>query len=664
MVITAVTLGAATVDLNKVLADVTIRHGRSDAMSTAEASSAQLTLLGVERSLTKEFDVGEALTISTAAGRRFTGYITDAALDDNRLTVLGIGTLARHSRKPLPLNWTAPAEPWSARVARVMGLAGLVGPSTFTIPYQASEWFTDPASGATISQDAATGATFFNFPVEVPAWTYFLPHASGIFIPIVKGRRYRFTLPYYYGVAGNLVVLDNMGTDNNLSYYIPAATGGPYVWDFVALGDSIAPGARFVFYTQQTLPGATGWTWHALIGPMTIAMLDADYLIETDPTFDPMIAARVAPDPLETEPQLLGDQLTLLADTVGALLCDMPDGRLLMQALGSRTSAGTVVLNPADVLYSPPWVQTDELSNEVSVAYPGGEVTLADGGSIAIYDRRRTDIATELQNAGDASIRGVERLARVAYPRWVMPSLPLLTGYTFGLGRMVEVTNLPPGSPYPSWHALVEGWTDSIVGPDWTMEVALSDALLSGLTLPWNAIPNPPNLVRNGTVEADNSQWVWSLEVWRDNAHAHDGSWSMKIQPPAVSGDFYMGAYADLVAGTTYEASVWVYAPEPTTVGVGCHEWGGSYGMMGGASVNVAAGWTRIVFPVATPPTLANVTLFLCRAAQTPGVGYVPSIPLWYDAVQIRQPPSDYQWDTIDQAVEWHDALTIDDLTP
>lgn len=35
----------------------------------------------------------------------------------------------------------------------------------------------------------------------------------------------------------------------------------------------------------------------------------------------------------------------------------------------------------------------------------------------------------------------------------------------------------------------MEGWTDEIAGDTWTMTLALSDPLLSGVTLPWSAVP-------------------------------------------------------------------------------------------------------------------------------------------------------------------------------
>jgi hypothetical protein len=167
----------------------------------------------------------------------------------------------------------------------------------------------------------------------------------------------------------------------------------------------------------------------------------------------------------------------------------MPDGRLLVQALGGRTSTGAVSIDPADVRYAPPWIQVDDVANVVTVKYQGGAVALTDAGSVGVFDERPDEITTTIVSASDANLRAVERLSRAAYPRWIMPSCPLLRPYTFALGGMANVVSLPDASPVETWSAVVEGWTDTITGPDWEMDVALSDALQSGLVLPWNEVP-------------------------------------------------------------------------------------------------------------------------------------------------------------------------------
>ena len=70
-----------------------------------------------------------------------------------------------------------------------------------------------------------------------------------------------------------------------------------------------------------------------------------------------------------------------------------------------------------------------------------------------------------------------------------MPAAPILRGLDLELGVPVVLSSLPPAAPFDPWTPLVEGWTDTISGEVWSMELALSDPLISGVTLPWQAIP-------------------------------------------------------------------------------------------------------------------------------------------------------------------------------
>jgi hypothetical protein len=353
LAITDVLLGGIPLDLDAVLADVTIRHGRTGAYDAAQASTAQLTILGATRALAARFTVGVRLALD-AVTPRFTGVVSDAQLDDDRLTVLGVGNLAAKGRRELPAAWTAPAESWSARAARVMGLANL------------------------------------------------------------------------------------------------------------------AP---------------------------------SDYLVVADPDFNPTVAAV---DGTQDVAHLV-DELNTLADDVGALVCDLPDGRLFVQAMGARTVSGALVIDPAHVLYAPPWVQTDEVYNDVTVKYVGGAAETSDAGSMAIFDHRPRDITTQLVNGGDANLRAAELLSRTAYARWYMPACPLIRGYPLALGGPVSIAALPPASPASTWTSIVEGWTDTVTGADWAMDVSLSDPVSSGVTLAWQDVP-----------AADLWNTISQTVVWKD----------------------------------------------------------------------------------------------------------------------------------------------------
>lgn len=221
------------------------------------------------------------------------------------------------------------------------------------------------------------------------------------------------------------------------------------------------------------------------------AGLAAKLLLQAPPAAaDPPLAARVAAtDGATTLDQMLGE----LADDVGAAIADTPDGKILVQAIAARTLSSLTLLDPALVAYVPAFVQVLPVANVVTVAYVGGSVTQSDAPSVARFGTRPQAITTRISSSASASARAAERLARVANPHWNMPSAPVLVGLDLAIGAAVEVTDLPPGSPYPTWTPVLEGWQDTITSDGdelaWTMELALSDPLASGLTLPWNAVP-------------------------------------------------------------------------------------------------------------------------------------------------------------------------------
>lgn len=212
--------------------------------------------------------------------------------------------------------------------------------------------------------------------------------------------------------------------------------------------------------------------------------------LHPDPAFDPQLAAR---DPLTAGPTTLGDYLAFLAGMVGAAVTDRMDGRILVQAIGSRSLDDAIELDPADVAFTPPWTQELPGGNIVTVRYQadqGASVTATDSASVTQYGERAETIDTSFVNASDATYRANQRLGRAAFSHWNMPEAPVLRGLeTVAVGAPIVLDGLPAASPYSPWTPTVEGWTDEISGELWTMILSLSDPLLSGLTLPWVAVP-------------------------------------------------------------------------------------------------------------------------------------------------------------------------------
>ena len=341
----SVVLNGVSIPLSGILSDLTIHHGRDDISSEPTATTCQLTLLEVPRSLVEAFEVGQSLSVLVRDGAgpafpRFTGHVTDAELDRDELTIIGTGDVSRLRLYPIgDTDW--PIESWSARVTRAFTEAGLVS---------------------------------------------------------------RLEL-------------------------------------------------------------------------------------HPDPGFDPQLAARTA----ETAgPTTLGDYLTFLVGMVGAAVTDRPDGRILVQAIGSRSLDNLYELDPGLVEYAPKWVQDLPGGNIVTVRYTGDQsesVTVTEPASVSQYGERAETIDTAFVSAADATARATQRLGRAAFAHWNIPEAPVLAGLELELGAAVLLSGMPAASPSDPWSPVLEGWTDDIHGDAWTMTLSLSDPLISGLTLPWDAVP-------------------------------------------------------------------------------------------------------------------------------------------------------------------------------
>ena len=217
----------------------------------------------------------------------------------------------------------------------------------------------------------------------------------------------------------------------------------------------------------------------------------AAYLIDTpEPVFHE--AARAAGE------TTVNAMLDALSQSAGAAICDLPDGRIFVQALESRAvQAGDpppLVLDPSSVVYAPTWVQTLDVVNLCAVAYGPEETSQTTSqtnpDSVAAYGERSTDIGGTLASELDADRRALQVVNRRGFPRWIVPGCDVLGVVTPVIGRVVRLVELPTPTPIGAeWQPVCEGWTDQLDGGQWTTSLALSDPVASGLAIAWQDLP-------------------------------------------------------------------------------------------------------------------------------------------------------------------------------
>jgi len=173
----SVRLNGAEVDLDRVLASVIIRHGRDSVDGGIQSSTASLVLRNLSRAELADWEVGGDLQISDLAGAPlFTGRLSDSELDDDAanleatLAANASSTLARAgSREVGGHAW--PAEPWAARMARILSEAGLTGvvqprspdvPIAATVPDEGGGFSSTNALDALDASRNDVGATVFD----------------------------------------------------------------------------------------------------------------------------------------------------------------------------------------------------------------------------------------------------------------------------------------------------------------------------------------------------------------------------------------------------------------------------------------------------------------------------------------------------------------------
>jgi hypothetical protein len=229
-----------------------------------------------------------------------------------------------------------------------------------------------------------------------------------------------------------------------------------------------------------------------------------------------------------------------IADWIGGAVVDYPDGSPLVQFYDARgivpyqikwrdknsfgdtwaaqigdwtqqsitypTAEEPIVFDPETVFFEPVWSsQFGDIVNAVSITYgPGTVYQVDDSASETQFGTRQLSLQTQLANLSDAVIRANSILTRQSQPRWQLGNVEILMDEItdtakrddiMGLicGRRIELNNLPSPSPYETYVAIVEGWSEVFIGNGrdkgiHRMTLALSDPLLSYAVMPWSTL--------------------------------------------------------------------------------------------------------------------------------------------------------------------------------
>jgi hypothetical protein len=481
--VTSIAIDGVELDLDKVLADVVVRHGRNGVDEPPASSTVQLTLRNVTRDHTSTFQVGVPVVVRVgepgarararaAAPRASTGVLTGC---DPASGPLEGGTAHVYGDLAAIDPYTYVLEP-----------DGVWGPLTKLSATEAE--VTLPAHAAGVCQ---IGVFDVNYAViGTTDYTYELPPAPELDPPRFTGRITDASLD------DDLLTVIGAGTLSTLGHY----------W----IGGDPWPAER--------------WSERVARAFSEAGLAELVHLTY-DPEWDPQLIARGSVDEPPDVVSLL-DYLGELAGAVGAAVVDLPDGRVLVQEVAARAQTSgsawnqvpdtiawidvdpaltwsnasdavpgelpELVVDGADVAYVPVWEQTLDVENIVEVRYgdPEQSVTAVEQASIDFYGPSPSSSSTPLALVDDADRRASQRVSRRAFARWGMTAAPLLRPYPFAIGQVVELGDFPPASPHERWRGVLEGWTDTITGEWWTCELALSDPVLSGVAIFWLDVPD------------------------------------------------------------------------------------------------------------------------------------------------------------------------------
>jgi len=256
------------------------------------------------------------------------------------------------------------------------------------------------------------------------------------------------------------------------------------------------------------------------------------YTAEADPALN-----LIAYDPNETDVAAL---LADICDSTGATVFDTPDGDIYFESYTRRgysystarwsdyisgeiwqdlvgtwdeqytpgTSAPQLVTIPGSVVsWEPSWRTTDStIINAVTVGYgtanPQATEYLDDSTSIATYDIRQTNIATDLETASDALRRAQLIITAQSVERWQLGTISIdldqipttqLRENILDLreGARVLIEDLPQPNPTGTSQFLgvVEGWAEEYADGVNIMGLSLSDPRFSYATVSWGEAP-------------------------------------------------------------------------------------------------------------------------------------------------------------------------------
>jgi hypothetical protein len=226
--------------------------------------------------------------------------------------------------------------------------------------------------------------------------------------------------------------------------------------------------------------------------------------------------------------------LTLLTDLgtqVGGTVGDFPDGTVFWESYSSRgygynpstwldvtdqwqdvpyswadvyqSTDGfptTVTIDNDVTIWEPVWKNNlQTVLNDVTVTYGSNSSTNStDVDSIALYGRRSTTVATQLQHAGDADDRADEIIRAQAQPHYALQNVQILVhnltnpklGQVLGLlsGSRVQVNDVPPPHPLEDYLGVVEGWTEVYTPGQHILTLSLSDPRYSYAVAQWGQV--------------------------------------------------------------------------------------------------------------------------------------------------------------------------------
>lgn len=509
-------VGGADLPLDEIEAELTVRHGRQSPDDAPLASSLVCSLVGVDRAFSGAFRVGAELAFDHEGHQRFAGRITDATLDDDRLSLVAVSSLARKLKVKVGADdW--PVEPWASRVGRIFGLGpdslvvNLAPNGGFEANNDSTYWTGYFASGGAGAEGRQSGFSKYG------AWAFRLDAGTVDLGGGLSGR----------GDATGAPVLA-AGVDTGATYTISAwfagapctvrfgvkwVSGGTTVYDTVdvVVGASWARAvhsftrpAAGVYISIEIKVAGTATTWFYVDGvQLEKGALAHDYvdtstgpasndpaptpedevvLRQVDPAFNPLVAARAAAE--TTIGALLGE----LTASVPAAVADTPDGRVLIQALGFRSTLPVHELDPDLVAFAPEWTQVDDVQNVIDFEWFAGTVHVEDAVSIEDFpDAAPLTLQSNLYRVEDATARAADELALRALPAWTLGGVELLAfDPDIGIGTPIGLSELQPAAPVADVVGLVEGWQDHVRAVRgelaWNMTLYLSSAERSGYT--------------------------------------------------------------------------------------------------------------------------------------------------------------------------------------